>query len=283
MPWGAIGGAAIGAIGSLIGGHMNNSASAANAAQQYAQQKEFAQNGVRWKVADAQAAGIHPLAALGAQTFSYNPVMTQYDNGVASALQQMGQGVSRAYEAKQLAEERAANDAVRALQIEGLKLDNRRKELDIQNEQTQQAFALADRVAATQQQVPPMPIVNNAGKGGPPSSKRGVDPFWEHYRNFNWITPVPSGDLKDYAGENLLVNLASQFAYADSAWRGETRPDSSALTSKERAKLQSGMYTPRYYPFVGWRVEPNLKRYLFRALPFIAPSLVAPLSKWLNR
>lgn len=37
-------------------------------------QKEFAQTGIRWRAADAQAAGIHPLAALGAQTISYSPV-----------------------------------------------------------------------------------------------------------------------------------------------------------------------------------------------------------------
>lgn len=36
-------------------------------------QREFAQNGVRWKVADATAAGIHPLYALGAQTHSFAP------------------------------------------------------------------------------------------------------------------------------------------------------------------------------------------------------------------
>ena len=28
-------------------------------------QREFAQNGIRWRAADARAAGLHPLAALG--------------------------------------------------------------------------------------------------------------------------------------------------------------------------------------------------------------------------
>lgn len=281
---GSIIGGAIGAIGSLIGGGMSANAAAQNAAQQYAYQKEFAQNGIRWKVADAKASGIHPLAALGSQTFSYNPVMVGgSDNGIGDALQQMGQGVSRAVAAKQQASERAASDAVRALQIEGLKLDNKRKELDIRNEQTQQAFALADRVAAIQQQPPPMPIVNDSGKGGPASTTFGVNPFWDHYRNFDWLTPVPSGDLKDYAGENILVNLASHLAYASSAWNGEIRPDDSSFTSEERAKLRSGMYSPFFTPIAGWRVEPNLRRYLSRLLPFVAPSAVAPLVRWLSR
>lgn len=36
-------------------------------------QKQFAQHGIRWKVRDAQAAGVHPLFALGAQTHSFQP------------------------------------------------------------------------------------------------------------------------------------------------------------------------------------------------------------------
>lgn len=36
-------------------------------------QKEFAQMGIRWRVDDAKAAGIHPLAAVGASGASYSP------------------------------------------------------------------------------------------------------------------------------------------------------------------------------------------------------------------
>jgi hypothetical protein len=42
--------------------------------EQMAMQREFAQMGIRWKVHDAQKAGLHPLAALGANTMSFNPV-----------------------------------------------------------------------------------------------------------------------------------------------------------------------------------------------------------------
>lgn len=37
-------------------------------------QKEFAQHGIRWKVADAKAAGLHPLYAVGASTSSAMPI-----------------------------------------------------------------------------------------------------------------------------------------------------------------------------------------------------------------
>lgn len=37
-------------------------------------QYDFAQNSIQWRVADAEAAGIHPLFALGAQTQGFSPV-----------------------------------------------------------------------------------------------------------------------------------------------------------------------------------------------------------------
>lgn len=40
-------------------------------------QKEFAQHGIRWRVEDAKAAGIAPLAALGASTVSFQPFHVQ--------------------------------------------------------------------------------------------------------------------------------------------------------------------------------------------------------------
>lgn len=62
------------AIGSIVGGLFGQS-SAEKAAEKQAQlQREFAKNGIRWKVEDAKAAGIHPLYALGASGASYAPV-----------------------------------------------------------------------------------------------------------------------------------------------------------------------------------------------------------------
>lgn len=124
MGLGSVVGGAIGAVGSLIGGHQQNKL----AQEQMAMQKEFAQNGIRWKVADAKAAGLHPLAALGAQTFSYNPVAVG-DSGISDAMAQMGQGIDRAVAAKQTAEERALEQGFVNKQRE---LDIRQKEKNIQ-------------------------------------------------------------------------------------------------------------------------------------------------------
>lgn len=114
---GSIGGAAVGAIGSLIGGNMAANNQQALAGMNYEAQKEFAQNGIRWKVADAKAAGIHPLYALGASTQGYSPSGGYGgDYGISDAFNQFGQGISRAVEAKQTKEERDRLEVRQALQ-----------------------------------------------------------------------------------------------------------------------------------------------------------------------
>lgn len=179
-------GSVIGAAGSIIGSSMNNSANAAAsreayehqkalANQQYEHQKEFAQHGIRWKVSDAKSAGIHPLAALGTQTVSYNPVMTQYsppqyESGIGEALGRMGQGISRAAEAKALAEERALNAETRRKQNELVDAQVAKTHAET-NFVNQQAAQSAEAVAKSAQ-VPSMPMVNGKTSQNP-------SPFWE--------------------------------------------------------------------------------------------------------
>lgn len=159
----AIGGIASG-IGSIIGS--NNSAASAEAINQanYEHQKEFAQNGIRWKVADAKAAGLHPLAALGAQTAGYTPSAVVGDSPDFSFLRDIGQDVGRAIDAKSTAAERAANkakiDQGTNLELEGKALDNDYKRALIRGETQDQALRLANaavRSSWSQQLPPPMP------------------------------------------------------------------------------------------------------------------------------
>ena len=44
-------------------------------------QKEFAKNSIQWRAADARAAGLHPLAALGINPSSATPVHVGSDPG----------------------------------------------------------------------------------------------------------------------------------------------------------------------------------------------------------
>ncbi len=91
-----IAGSLIGAGSSLAGGFINATTSKTIAREQMRLQKEFAQNGIQWRVADAKAAGLHPLYAIGASGASYTPVSqdsSAMGNAVADAGAYLGKAV----------------------------------------------------------------------------------------------------------------------------------------------------------------------------------------------
>lgn len=150
----------ISAGASLIGGLFNKSSAdkardqtQQHAAAQMAAQKEFAQNGIRWRVEDAKASGIHPLYALGANTASYAPVSASFqaDNSIGNALSNAGQDIGRAVNATRTAPERA--DAF-SKSMQAIALEN--AGLDLQIKKTQLASSL-QRLQANAN--PPIPEV----------------------------------------------------------------------------------------------------------------------------
>ncbi|AZL82920.1 DNA pilot protein [Apis mellifera associated microvirus 45] len=102
-----------------------------NAYQDREFQRAAMQDGIKWKVADAKAAGIHPLYALNAPPFSPSPTSISFDGGGSgrdlSGFANMGQGLERVIEAVSTKKERAetAEEAARkALSLEHGKLQN---------------------------------------------------------------------------------------------------------------------------------------------------------------
>lgn len=103
-------------------------------------QREFAQMGIQWKMNDARAAGLHPVAALGGSGASSTPIVVgggavpEVRSGgvggapgptgsshMANALGGMGQNIARALVAAETAEERER----RELELEHMRLRNR--------------------------------------------------------------------------------------------------------------------------------------------------------------
>lgn len=86
----------IGAAGSLFGGSKDREAAEQQQFQNYLNQKEFAQMGIRWRVEDAKAAGLHPLYALqgSGATFSPNPIVTNFGESFSRAGQDLGRAAS---------------------------------------------------------------------------------------------------------------------------------------------------------------------------------------------
>lgn len=160
-------------------------------------QKQFAQEGIRWKVADAEAAGIHPLYALGAQTSTFSPVSVGGPatggqtpaTGMANALAASGQDISRAIQATRTQSEReeAYMKSVRDLQLTNMGLQNELLGAQV-------AKMRADQVG------PPMAALDAPIPSIPASKKKVLFPgnrkYWE--RN-PWI--AEAGDLEDAYGE----------------------------------------------------------------------------------
>lgn len=186
MVWGQIAAAAIPAIASFLSSESSDDATAAANQQQIDWnreqlkqnlqfQREFAQQGVQWRVEDANRSGIHPLAALGAQTASFTPQAVGISplplTGRANFLQNLGQDIGRAIRSTQTAEERRL-DEQRALA--------RQEELDRINKERHRAdlvhMNLENELLASQ--IKRLQVQNNPsipGKAGP-GIRLGVQP-----------------------------------------------------------------------------------------------------------
>jgi len=91
-----VGASAIQAGGSLLGGLFGNKSAKKQAKQDYRRQKEFAQNTIQWKVADAKKAGLHPLYALGASG-SFTPSNLAGGYGTGDAIRDAAGAVAEGY------------------------------------------------------------------------------------------------------------------------------------------------------------------------------------------
>lgn len=153
-------GSIIGGIGSLAGGLFGKSSQDKANAANIQLQKDFAQKGIQWKVADARKAGVHPLAALGASTVGFSPSVVG-SSALGDAVSNMGQDIGRAVDAAATRPTRLEHlqTAIAEQQLRGLQLDNDGK--FIAN------TALASSAARTAMSGPPMPTATGNGSGMP--------------------------------------------------------------------------------------------------------------------
>ena len=88
---------------------------------EYERQKEFAQNSLQWRAADAQKAGLSKFAALGGGSY-YTP-QSSSGFGLGEAVASAGGAISRSLQQFSLMTQQEA--------LEGARLDNEKKKLDI--------------------------------------------------------------------------------------------------------------------------------------------------------
>lgn len=94
LAFAALVGTGVSAATSLIGGEQARRSASQAADSNAKMQREFAQHGVSWRVADAKAAGVHPLAALGANLSNPSPVYFGNTSGIAEAGQEIRKGMA---------------------------------------------------------------------------------------------------------------------------------------------------------------------------------------------
>lgn len=156
------------------------------AQQNLAQQREFAQHGVSWKVEDAKAAGINPLAALGAQTTSFSPISLGGEAPKSEAFSNMGQDLQRAFKAASTAgmREEADNAELRKLNLEKASLENDVLRQEINSKQMRNGRLNA-------QVGPPLPVA----------------------RTISENAPVKSDDIKQKAEDYPATKIVRPFGY----------------------------------------------------------------------
>lgn len=150
MPWAAIIPAVASVAGSAIGGIMSANSARENTQMNIDMQREFAQNALSWKVADAQRAGIHPLFGLGAQTHAFSPVQVGAPD-YASTFGKAGQDLGRA--AVALMDNKKRDNFVSQASV--LQLENQSLQNDL----------LRSQIARLNGQLPP-PMPLQLGGGG---------------------------------------------------------------------------------------------------------------------
>lgn len=111
-------------IGSIAGAGIQAKAQENINKQNIQMQKEFAQNSVQWKAQDAEKAGIHKLAGIGAQTYSASPssIAPDVGSGVSGAMKHFGQAIDNYISDDE--DKRQNEKEMQRLQIEEQKLKN---------------------------------------------------------------------------------------------------------------------------------------------------------------
>lgn len=230
--------------------------------------KELARNGIQMRVADAKAAGLHPLYALGAPTFNPSSISIGQagDGGVSgpdagAALSRMGQGVERAAGAFKSKEDRALN-ALQQSQLEVNTLNKEKIGAEIEFIRAQTASTIARTSQAgtgpgvtTSQQFgtyePKAPEIPNT-RPGQPHAEAGPDAPANRYTRF------PGGFHTALPAKDLNIDEASSPGWGTFMYTNRLLPfwDEKAHAEARPPQAPAPGFRWRITPF-GWKQYPN--------------------------
>lgn len=206
----------ISGVSNFVGGLMGQ----AEKDKDRALQKEFAQQGVRWRVEDAKAAGIHPVFALGASGASFQPVG---GTGIAEGVSSMGQNIAQAVDRTRTVPEKidAYTAATQNLTLERMGLENQLLRAQIGAASSppmpsgdypmpgQPGSGTADVVMPMPFGIPGLPVAN------PDMAQKGQDHFGD-------VMEQPFG-LSNFL-DSVIRNIAAHSRPQDKARPGDRTP-----------------------------------------------------------
>lgn len=201
-------------------------------------QREFAQNGIRWRVEDAKAAGLHPLAAIGAAGAGYSPTISagggsynvdfgrNLPSDTGASLANMGQGLGRAISATQTPQERAETAyemTVKRQQIASNDLDLQIKAAQLarysQPGQTGGGVPIGQSVVANSHGVyEAKPYEATTVNPGAPYAAAGPAQSENEYRNNS------QGGLTSYPSSGMNIDEMGSPGYLGWMWRNRVLP-----------------------------------------------------------
>lgn len=216
-------------LASGIGGILNYFTGRQNAAREdrmnmlnFQQQQQFARSGIQMRVADAKAAGIHPLYAVGANTPQYSPMSVAGQPGLGDTVKGMGQSLERAALATAGRDDRlgAFTQKMRDLQLERGSLENEKLRSEIAVNHGQIGPAMP-RVGGSLRYglegqgnslgsgplVKSVPMEQTPSARGAANQEPGAVTDVGYARTKTGFAPVPSQDVKNRIEDQIIPEL----------------------------------------------------------------------------
>ena len=245
----------IGGVGSAVSGILGVGAAddATDAQKDMAEdnikyQKEFAQKGIRWKVADAKKAGVHPLYALGANTVSFTPQYLDFkpNTALADMSKKLGQDLGRVITSVQNIKERKINVGIAEEKLKQSKIKTEADQMLLNSEKKRLQVGAGPPMADVEPYkmggVETVPVQRPASPKGSPHQEVGDLPGTSFVKFAGGVMPVPGSAMKQNIEDMAVPEILT-------AWELYGKP---SLYGGMANKPSKGLLK-KYYPgAIGW-------------------------------
>lgn len=246
MSMSAFAGSAIGGVLNYFANKETNAANARQAQKNRDFQEQAAREGLSWRVADAKAAGLHPLIGAGAQPTQVVGAMSADvpNTALGDAVTNMGQDLSRAQNMRKTPSDLEYERTTRSLSLERAQLQN-----DLLRAQ------IADRSGGRPEAGDPAPVVKVPSyiehtSPGQPHEQAGAISDLQLQRTGTGYGYVPSKQAKERMEDSLLLEGEWYIRNRIKPWMSASPPPGARPPTEP---LPPGMHWKWDYKNSEWR------------------------------